>query len=302
VSRRLEEEARAWFEQDLDMHCIASPEGYFLRVNDAFLRTLGYSRKELLARPFIDFVHPDDRDRTVAEAAKLAARRGDSVDFQNRYRARDGSYRWLQWSGTLAGRGGLIYASARDITEQKVLEARLQQQAQTDPLTGLSNRRHFIEEAERTLRYIARHGSHASVLMLDLDGFKEVNDSLGHDAGDDILRQVAEALRSRLRATDLIARLGGDEFAALLPEVDPGHVDDVARSLLVEIGNRSVRRDGQLMRVTASLGIASFGPGSNDEIAELLARADRTMLTAKAAGPGEYRIAADPAVSRSATR
>ena len=286
---RLEEETAAWFEQDIDLHCIASPDGRFVRVNESFVRTLGYTKSDLLARPFLDFVHEEDRERTIAETVMLAERRGDSVGFENRYRASDGSFHWLRWSATTVA-DGRIYASARDVTREKVMQRQLEDLARTDPLTGLANRRSFEEEAERTIEHVARYGSGAALIMLDLDGFKAVNDTLGHQAGDEVLFCVAERLRSRLRTSDLVARLGGDEFVVLLPEIAPTDAARIAGELLDQLTACGRRWEEADLPISASIGVASFDGGSPERLADLVRRADALMYSAKRAGGGRAYI------------
>ena len=282
---RLEEETATWFEQDIDLHCIASPDGRFVRVNESFVRTLGYTKADLLARPFVDFVHAEDRERTIAETVKLAERQGDSVGFENRYRGSDGSYHWLRWSATTVS-DGRIYASARDVTHEKVMQHQLEDLARTDPLTGLANRRSFEEEAERLIDHVARYGSGAALLMLDLDGFKAVNDTLGHQAGDEVLFCVAERLRSRLRTSDIVARLGGDEFVILLPEATPSDASRIAGELLEQLTACGRRWSEAELPISASMGVASFEGGSAERLADLVRRADALMYEAKRAGGG----------------
>ncbi|HEX8098914.1 MAG TPA: sensor domain-containing diguanylate cyclase, partial [Actinomycetota bacterium] len=290
ISLRLEQESAAWFEQDIDLHCIANMDGYFIRVNDAFVRALGYPKAELLAKPFIDFVHPEDRDRTIAETMKLANSMGDTVDFENRYRAADGSYYWLRWSATPV-HGRLIYASARDVTSQKNLEERLEQLATTDSLTGLANRRRFEEEAARTIDHIARYGTRAAALMIDLDGFKEVNDRAGHQAGDEVLKRVADNLRRRLRSSDLVARLGGDEFVVLLTETGVEQAALVAEALIERITECGWQTEDEELPVSASIGVALFDSASRETLSDVVRRADNAMFEAKRAGGHRYQIA-----------
>jgi PAS domain S-box-containing protein len=118
---------RRFFELSLDMLCVAGNDGYFKRVNPAWTRTLGHSEAELLEQPFLDFVHPDDREATTREAAKLATGEHDTIAFENRYRARDGSWRWLMWSASPDPQSGLLMAVARDITPLKKVEQRLRE-------------------------------------------------------------------------------------------------------------------------------------------------------------------------------
>lgn len=213
--RALEGEADRWFSVSNDMCVVASLDGYFTRVNDAWTDRLGYSEEELLERPFVDFVHPDDIERTNAETAALADPDHMTVRFENRYRAKDGSWHWLQWASRSDGRH--IYAAARDVTEQKRLEADLRRLARTDELTGLANRRVWDDRIAEEVRRAKRSGHPLSVAMIDLDGFKQLNDAEGHAAGDRLLKAVASKWSREVRETDLLARLGGDEFGLLLP-------------------------------------------------------------------------------------
>ena len=271
MTQNLAEQTAAWFEQDLDLHCIASPDGRFVRVNEAFVRTLGYSRDELVAKPFVEFVHQDDRDSTIAETMMLAERLGDSVNFENRYVTKEGTYRWLRWSATTVTDGS-IFASARDVTEQKELQVSLEKLATTDPLTGLPNRRLFEQEADRILAHIARHGRTVTAMMMDLDGFKAVNDTIGHHAGDEVLVRVASALRERFRASDLLARLGGDEFIMLLPEVSRAGAEVVATDVLSSVRTCGWRGSGGHAPVSGSIGVAvAIGP-RRDDLATLVQR------------------------------
>jgi PAS domain S-box-containing protein len=123
--RRLEEQDSRWFELSLDMACTAGFDGFFKRINPAFEKALGYSQAELLGRPFVDFVHPDDVDSTVEQSSKLGTG-SDVIGFQNRYLAKDGSYHWIEWMSTSVVSEQLIYASAQDITARKRAEEMLQ--------------------------------------------------------------------------------------------------------------------------------------------------------------------------------
>lgn len=115
-------ELEAFFAVSLDMFCFLDADGYFIRLNAAWERTLGFTREELMSRPFIDLVHPDDRERTLRQNARVRAG-GEAREFENRYRCKDGSYRWLLWNATTQSADGLIYSAARDVTERKQVEA-----------------------------------------------------------------------------------------------------------------------------------------------------------------------------------
>ena len=183
-------------------------------------------------------------------------------------------------------RGGAVDGrvwSFRDISERKRFEAQLIHIANHDPLTGLFNRRRFDEELDRQLSESERYGTHGALLFLDLDQFKDVNDSRGHRAGDDLLTSLALLLRQRLRDTDIIARLGGDEFAVLLPRADAAQADSVAKDLLEAIRAHTFVVGGAPLGITFSLGIALF-PEHGTTAGELLSRADMAMYRAKEEG------------------
>ncbi len=208
-------EADRWFSISDEMCCVANFDGYFTRVNDAWTESLGYTADELMEKPYFEFVHPDDLERTEAEAAGLADPDHHTVHFENRYRAKDGSWHWLLWSSRSDGTA--IYAAARDITERKHLEHTLQTLATEDTLTGLGNRRAWEERLTVETRRAARSGEPLLVAMIDLDNLKTLNDTKGHAAGDLLLRESAAGWSGAVRDTDFVARLGGDEFGVLLP-------------------------------------------------------------------------------------
>lgn len=173
--------------------------------------------------------------------------------------------------------------SFRDISERKRFESQLVHIANHDPLTGLFNRRRFDEELDRQLSEAQRYGRRGALLFLDLDQFKDVNDSRGHRAGDDLLTSLAMLLRQRLRDTYIIARLGGDEFSVLLPHADEEQACAVARELLEAIRGHTFVVAGASLGITVSLGIALF-PDHGTSAGELLSHADMAMYRAKEEG------------------
>jgi diguanylate cyclase (GGDEF)-like protein len=166
------------------------------------------------------------------------------------------------------------------VTRQRELEEQLEELARTDQLTGLDNARHFRERVDLQLRHLDRYGSGAALLLFDCDGFKAVNDTLGHRAGDDLLQAVAGLVRGRVRATDVCARIGGDEFAIFLPEVGEDDAVVVARAIRDAVRGHQV--DGG-RGVTISIGIACVRPGFLD-VEQLIRAADEAMYEAKRAG------------------
>jgi diguanylate cyclase (GGDEF)-like protein/PAS domain S-box-containing protein len=233
-------------------------------------------------------VHPDDRG-AVRDALARATLDGAPFDITYRLIRPDGVERVMHGRGAAAERidGELrrVWGTTQDVTERHQLERQLQYLADHDALTGLFNRRRFEEELDRALASAERYHHRGAILVLDLDGFKHVNDTLGHPVGDELIARLAGTLRDELRESDVIARLGGDEFGVILPEASPAEADAVASKLL-----RAVERDGLAAdgagrtRVTASVGLAAFDGTDNRNAEELLVEADIAMYGAKKAG------------------
>jgi diguanylate cyclase (GGDEF)-like protein len=164
----------------------------------------------------------------------------------------------------------------------------LRRQASQDPLTGLKNRRRFEEDLRAELARSHRYGTPGALLMLDLDHFKRVNDTLGHPAGDRVIAEIGALLRSRARETDVLARLGGDEFAVVLPRCELGEAEEVAGEIAGEIREQMSAED-ELPSLTVSIGIAPFGVGYRLSYESLLARADTALYAAKGSGRDAVR-------------
>jgi diguanylate cyclase (GGDEF)-like protein len=169
----------------------------------------------------------------------------------------------------------------------------VQRLADHDPLTGLLNRRRFGDELEREVARIKRHGGMTAVLMIGLDRFKLINDTLGHRAGDDVLCAVGERLRRRIRATDVVARVGGDEFAVIAPtDSDPNQSDVLARDLAEAIRSTPVATCQTLVSVKASIGAATIDPATISRADDTLVAADNAMYQAKRLGGDQIAEAA----------
>ena len=450
------------------MLCIASAEGYFVDLNPTWERILGWSVDELTAEPFMNFIHGDDLEATVAETVKLQAGE-DTVSFENRYRCRDGSYRWLEWRATFNEEEDLYYAVARDVTDAKeadeavrttseelessvrLLEQRneeitlvnelgdllqsclsleegsevmthycgrlfagrtgavsvisnsrnsvevaaswgdgtlgesvfgpdqcwalrrgrahvvsgkargvtcphvpdsadyvcvpmmaqgeaiglltldlssyrdggagtllatsvaehiglalanfklresLRNQSIRDPLTDLFNRRFMMESLEREVRRATRTKRFVSVLSIDVDHFKAVNDTFGHEAGDAVLRVVGSTLASQFRADDIACRFGGEEFIVVLPEASPEDAVARAEELRAALAGQSVEVGQRVIEMpSVSVGVAAF-PDHAETIEALLREADGALYRAKRDGRDRV-VVADP--GRSAT-
>ncbi len=267
-----------------------------IECNPAFAAMLGYEPGDLLGPGARLPLHPDDesvRTRMLDEA--LAGRPSSS---ELRFRHRDGHdvYALAALSTTHGADGERLFIlHALDISERKGFEVQLQHLADRDVLTGLFSRRRFQEELEREVTRASRSHHPGSLLLIDLDGFKQVNDTFGHAAGDELLVRISDALRSCLRESDILGRMGGDEFALILPDSDAAGGRFVARKLLDTVrANGSVTRGGQTIDVTASIGITSLRTVAQVEAAQLLIEADVAMYRAKDAGRDRIAVFGPP--------
>ncbi len=250
---------------------------WILAVSDSFEVLSGYSRDELVGRTSVELelVRDDEVHRRSASHAKA----GLEGMYETILRRKDGTLRWVEFSQQLIS-NEFVLTIVRDSTERKRMEEGLRAFAEYDELTGIFNRRRFQEEVERHLREAKRFGDPLTLLLIDIDGFKRINDTYGHHTGDKALQVVADALRGAVRETDLIGRLGGDEFVTLLTRADPRGVDRV-----VEAFRRSLRLEdeasGASFGLAASIGVAT-SDGATDSCESLLRRADRAMYEEKA--------------------
>jgi diguanylate cyclase (GGDEF)-like protein/PAS domain S-box-containing protein len=263
--------------------------GQWLSVNPAMGELLGYDRDELLRRPLREAIHPEDRWISRSSLTTLARGDEERLSVECRLLHRDGHVLWTLVTAAAVrdehGKPGHCVLQVVDITERKRVEGQLQHLADHDALTGLLNRRRFSGELDRVLAEAERYARPGAVLVLDLDGFKYVNDTLGHRAGDELIARLAATLRAELRETDVIARLGGDEFGVILPECSADEAGVVSGKLL-----RAIERDGVVAdqvrhaRVTASIGLATFDGADGVSGEELLVEADIAMYDAKEGG------------------
>jgi diguanylate cyclase (GGDEF)-like protein/PAS domain S-box-containing protein len=270
--------------------------GRLLRVNDALCRITGYTAAQLCARSFHDLSDPHDVDVDAAQHLDLLDGRIATYQVEKRYRHACGHSVWVLLSVSLVrddeARPRHVIAQVQDISERKELERRLEYLVDHDFVTALFNGRHFEAALAQETKSAARYGGGGAVLLLDLDHFKAVNDQFGHKAGDDLLRTVAAALRSRLRGTDVLARLGGDEFGIILPQADAHQAEIVADGIVTGLRSHAGMQADHEIPVTVSVGIALFDGLSNSEI---LAAADLAMYEAKKAGRDQFAVYRSPA-------
>ncbi|HEV3229520.1 MAG TPA: EAL domain-containing protein [Solirubrobacteraceae bacterium] len=251
-------------------------------------RLYGYTSEEAVGRP-VRIIIPRDRHGEDQDMLR-AALGGDTVEHYETQRVtKDG--RLIDVSLTVSAltdeTGEVIGATAigRDITERRRMERKLRYFADHDVLTGLLNRRRFAADLTERTRYAARYERSGAVLMIDLDNFKLINDSFGHREGDLFLKQFASELAGHARATDLLARLGGDEFALLLNEIEPREAVEVASKL-----RSTLAIEWRGRTVTASVGVAAFGPSAPVTGDDLMVAADIALYDAKEAGRNQVAL------------
>ena len=266
---------------------LVAPSGGFLRVNSALCEIVGHDEPALLLRRFQDITDSDDLDADVELVEQLLAGQIASYRLEKRYLRSDHSPHWAAISVSLIrdeqGEPLHFVVHVEDIHERKLAEAQLRRQADHDSLTGLLNRRRLLEELELCIGRISTRGETADLILLDLDHFKDVNDSLGHAAGDHVLIATGRALQRRLPTTDVLARLGGDEFAVIVrTDGERQSGDRVAADLLAAIRTGTLDTDEPQVALTASAGIAAIT--ADNTAASALEAADQALYHAKEAG------------------
>jgi diguanylate cyclase (GGDEF)-like protein/PAS domain S-box-containing protein len=274
-----------------DVIVIVDVDGCLRFASPAAERTFAFRPDDLVGHNLLDLWVDADRDRLAGFLAEVAATRGKAVGPVE-VQVSSGTKRFtLESVGSNLlhdpAIGGLAL-NFRDVSERKVLEEQLRQLAFHDPLTLLANRSLFRNRVDHALTLAQRTRQQIVVMFLDLDNFKNVNDSLGHDAGDRLLQAAAQRLVQRTRSADTVARLGGDEFAILLEGVtDAAEVEHLAASI-TESFAEPLLLDGAEVRVAASIGVTFSRPEDTTE--ELLRNADIAMYSAKAGGKGRHVV------------
>ena len=301
IDRTLAEEARsrserrfrALIENSSDLVSVLDATGRILYASPSTARILGLPPEQFVGKDLGDLAHAEDRSHVRSLVTQLGKEGGRSVTGEVRLRDGSGQWRWLGvTAGNLLGEPaveGFVF-NFRDTTAQKRAEAQLQHDALHDALTGLPNRVLLVERLERAVaRSHRRPGRRFAVLFLDLDGFKIVNDSLGHETGDRLLVELAPRIEGCLRASDTCARLGGDEFVVLLDEIgDVGRAVDVAERIQHQVG-LPFSIGGREVTLSASIGIV-VGDAGHRRADDILRDADIAMYRAKARGRARYEV------------
>lgn len=273
---------------------IVSLEGRFTKVNQALCNIVGYSNEELLATTFPEITHPDDLAADMEYVQQLLAGKINTYQMEKRYIHQDQTLVWVQMSVSIfrdeENMPQYFIAQIEDITTRKHQYDDATQKAYFDALTNLPNRRMLLTQLHQVHDRLQHTHKMAALLFLDLDHFKHINDTLGHDIGDGLLKEVATQLQECLRDSDTVSRLGGDEFVILLPELEQQEdAERVAKKVLNSF-ILPVQVSGHQIQVGVSIGVAVYAGDAQVSVPEWMKQADTAMYEAKGAGRNGYHI------------
>ncbi|UHA60854.1 PAS domain S-box protein [Metabacillus litoralis] len=290
--RKSEERYRLIAENMKDLVCIIDEKLYFRYASPSHISVLGYPSNSYEGRCAKDWIHEEDLERIERFIHNRMSDKESGV-LEFRFQNIDGKWIWLEGKITpifnQAGEFQHFLVVSREITERKMYEAKLKYLAEHDSLTNLPNRRFFKEHLNHTLKLANRYKRKFALMFMDLDKFKQINDTLGHDVGDELLKQFSERILQNIRESDVLARLGGDEFIVLLPEIsDETEISMIAERILAslqepwEIGQHK-------FNTTSSIGISLY-PNDGNTTHELVKNADMALYKAKEAGRNTYKM------------
>ncbi|CAG7857249.1 partial Cyclic di-GMP phosphodiesterase PdeB, partial [biofilm metagenome] len=268
--------------------------GIIITINHAGADALEMDNRSIVGKVFDVFLPETDKEHVKRLKRLRSGDSGDQVQFDGFLVSESGKSQDISWlhkllPSKLQDGEPVILTLGVDISERKIAEARNIRMAYYDYLTGLGNRRKFQEEFNQKLASAKRYGYQLALFYLDLDRFKEINDTSGHDAGDNFLRMVANTLKETIRSTDLLCRLGGDEFTLLMPHTDLAGVEHIATKINQILKAQSFNSAGNAYNASASIGIAIY-PLHGATVSELMAHADLAMYKAKELGRGQYHL------------
>jgi diguanylate cyclase (GGDEF)-like protein/PAS domain S-box-containing protein len=278
-------EIERFFERSPDLLAIADRRGYFTCLNPEWESVLGWSRDELMAEPFLNFVHPEDVERTCQEIARATGPNPCTTRYENRLRTRDGVWRWLLWGARWDGEEWS--AVAKDITTRKELE----RHSLHDALTGVANRALATDRLGAAIARLGRSAGAAVALLVDVDDLTTINDTHGHAGGDIVLRAISDRLTERLRVADTVGRFGGDRFLVVAEGLADGGASGIEAVIERVHGafSRPVPTRNGPVTVTGSVGVAvARDPGVDAE--DLIRDADVALRRAKSKGRGNAEV------------
>lgn len=287
-------ERRFWtsFEHAPVGMALLAADGTLVEVNDALGRILGRSGRELLQHGIVDLVHRDDRDAAAARLHEVSSGTQTSVVLEQRFARGDGSVLWGKLTLSAApghGSDHAFIAVLEDVSEAHARSEQLSYEARHDPLTGLVNRREFERQVDAVIADARHDGSHHTLGFVDLDEFKQVNDTGGHAAGDALLQEVAEVMMRQLRASDILGRVGGDEFGLLLRNCTLERGAEVADKLRAAVEAHAFSWERHGFTVSASTGLIELSGDCPDAVSAMQA-ADSACYVAKQGGGNHIRV------------
>jgi diguanylate cyclase (GGDEF)-like protein/PAS domain S-box-containing protein len=265
---------------------------YFSYVNPRFAEIFGYSSEEIVREGnVLTLIDQEDRAFVAGNLRRQLSGEISSLQYEFRGRRKDGKMvhvEVLNGLGTFNGRNAIL-GTLIDISERKQAEAKVMHMAYHDPLTGLPNRLLFNDRTEQAMAMARRENAVLALLFLDLDRFKAINDTLGHDAGDRLLCEVADRLRECVRESDTVSRFGGDEFNLLLTQVHNESDTELVAHKILRALRRPIRIEGHELHGTVSIGVALF-PRDGNNVQTLIKNADTALYRAKDLGRNNYQI------------
>ncbi|MGE5615522.1 MAG: putative bifunctional diguanylate cyclase/phosphodiesterase [Bacillota bacterium] len=279
-------------ESSLDLISVLDESGHVRYQSPALRRLIGYDSAETLGKDVFEMIHRDDVAAARAAFRRVIEAQQSREPVEFRIRHRDGMWRTFESLGTNCLDNphirGVVFNS-RDITDRKMIQQRIQHLAYHDNLTGLPNRSLLQDRLAHSIAHAERSNRKVAVLFIDLDNFKNINDTLGHDVGDELLRQVSRRLSECIRLEDTIARQGGDEFIVLLDSLEDGHGASVVAQKVLNALRQPFNLGGTEQHVSGSLGIALY-PEDGPDPQTLLKNADTAMFHGKALGKNTYQF------------
>ena len=271
---------------------IVSLDGRFMVVNQTLCNIVGYTNDELIRRTFQEITYPDDLSIDLEHVQQLLDGEIDTYQIEKRYIRKDKAVVWTQLSASIFRDEDLtpqyFIAQIEDISERKIRDNKVQQHAYFDTLTKLPNRRMLMDRLSQALSQAERYQRTLALFFLDLDHFKQVNDTLGHEAGDRILKVAAARLLSGVRSHDTVSRLGGDEFVIILTEISSAEDAKMFAEKILKKFSEPIEVNGKELFIGTSIGIALYSGDKKVTIKELMNNADAAMYESKAAGRNRY--------------
>jgi diguanylate cyclase (GGDEF)-like protein/PAS domain S-box-containing protein len=290
--RRSEQLLNAFLNSIPDIAWLKDRDGRFILVNPPFGIAAGKEPADLFGKTDLDAWPRELAEKYRADDEEVM-RSGKLKRVEEMLAPAEGAVRWIETIKTpIYDEGGIIIGSAgiaRDVTDRKLMEEEIRHMAQHDALTGLPNRRLFIDILQVELAEARRRRTKLAILFLDLDHFKEINDTLGHEAGDDLLKEVSDRFRWTTRESDTVARIGGDEFNMILSDIN--RIEDVSEiaAKIVDSLRKPIVVGGHELHATTSVGISVY-PDDSGDIETLLRYADIAMYHAKESGRNTFRF------------